>query len=156
MYFPSIIYIIYMYNVKQVKLFLSIHSSTLWGGLGGREGGREGGVGVQISRLPFVAFSVLALFSWLPPFHPFVKQCLVIGHFRVAPRQAKREAINMEMILFYSHACDFHDIKKGFAFVLKVRVFWTWKWPISPNFFRFPPFKNPPCPALCSLENGMK
>jgi len=39
-------------------------------------------------------------FSWLPPFHPFIKQCCVIGHFRVAPRQAKREAIDIKMTFF--------------------------------------------------------
>ena len=117
-------------------------------GLGG-----EGGVGVQISRLPYVAFSVPALFSWLPPFHLFVKQCLVIDHFRVAPRQGKHEAIKMKMIFFYSNAFETRDRKKGFALVLKVRVFGTWKWPVSPNFFRFPPFKNSPCHALSSLEN---
>ena len=39
-------------------------------------------------------------FSWLPLFHPFINQCLLIGHFRVAPRQTKREAIKMKMIFF--------------------------------------------------------
>ena len=141
-----------------MKLFLSIYSSTVGGGVGG---GGGGGVGIQISRLLCLAFSVPAsfsspwvpevflacggnvrcwpkadtssavgrsreknflrwsqkdlpeignrarkvsgtqgTFSWLPLFHPFINQCLVIGHFRVAPRQAKREAIKMKMIFF--------------------------------------------------------
>ena len=56
-----------------------------------------------------------------------------MGHLRVAPSlcfKARREAIDMK-IISYSHANKTHFDKKGFALVLKVRVFGTRKWSIK-------------------------